>query len=39
LDPEDQMHFDFVESAANLRAGVYGIKGTKDVDQIKGILK
>merc|ERR1711936_487212 len=39
FDPEDQMHFDFVEAAANLRAGVYGIKGTKDVDQIKGILK
>jgi len=39
FDPEDQMHFDFIEAAANLRAGVYGIEGTKDVDQIKGILK
>jgi len=39
FDPEDQMHFDFVESAANLRAGVYGIKGTKDKEQIKTILK
>merc|ERR1719211_234817 len=39
FDPEDQMHFDFVEAAANLRAEIYGIKGTKDVDQIKGILK
>merc|ERR1719339_171429 len=39
FDPEDAMHFGFVESAANLRAGVYGIKGTKDNDQIKAILK
>jgi ubiquitin-activating enzyme E1 len=39
FDPEDAMHFDFVESAANLRAGVYGIKGTKEKDQIKAILK
>jgi len=39
FDPEDQMHFDFVESSANLRAGVYGIKGTKDKEQIKTILK
>jgi len=39
FDPEDQMHFGFVESAANLRAGVYGIEGTKDKDQIKAILK
>eukprot|EP00092_Neocalanus_flemingeri_P032732 GFUD01035603.1.p1 GENE.GFUD01035603.1~~GFUD01035603.1.p1 ORF type:complete len:1086 (+),score=321.65 GFUD01035603.1:80-3337(+) len=39
FDQDDQMHFDFVESAANLRAGVYGIKGTKDREQIKTILK
>jgi len=39
FDMEDQMHFDFVEAAANLRAEVYGIKGTKDKEEIKGILK
>merc|ERR550519_1932098 len=36
---EDEMHIDFVEAAANLRAEVFGIKGTKDKDQIKAILK
>jgi len=39
FDPEDSTHFDFVEAAANLRAGNYAIQGTKDRDQIKAILK
>ena len=39
FDPEDSTHFDFVEAAANLRAGNYAIEGTKDRDQIKAILK
>jgi len=39
FDAEDPLHFDFVEAAANLRAENYGIKGTKDKDQIKSILK
>ena len=33
------MHYDFVEAAANLRAENYGIKGTKDKEEIKSILK
>ena len=37
FDPEDPIHFDIVESAAN-SAGVYGIKGIKNNDQIKAIL-
>merc|ERR1719500_2388034 len=39
FDPEDHMHFDFVESAANLKAEIYGIEKNKDRDQIKAILK
>merc|ERR1719350_1366032 len=39
FDAEDTLHFDFVEAAANLRAENYGIKGTKDRDEIKSILK
>merc|ERR1719418_238880 len=39
FDPEDQMHIDFVEAAANLKAEIYGIKGTKDKEEIKSILK
>jgi len=39
FDADDQMHFDFVMSAANLRAEVYGIKGTKEKEEIKAILK
>jgi len=39
FDAEESVHFDFVESAANLRARIYGIKGTKDPEEIKTILK
>ena len=39
FDVEDALHYDFVEAAANLRAENYGIKGTKDRDEIKAILK
>jgi len=39
FDAEDKTHFDFVEAAANLRARVFGIKGSKDPEMIKGILK
>merc|ERR1719495_2035369 len=39
FDPEDKTHFDFVEAASNLRARVFGIKGSKDPEMIKGILK
>jgi len=39
FDAEEALHFDFVEAAANLRAENYGIKGTKDRDEIKSILK
>merc|ERR1719517_287004 len=39
FDVEDSLHFDFVEAAANLRAENYGIKGTKDKEEIKSILK
>ena len=39
FDAEDPLHFDFVEAAANLRAENYGIKGTKDKEEIKAILK
>ena len=35
---ENQLHYDFVEAAANLRAENYGIQGTKDKEQIKTIL-
>lgn len=39
FDVENQLHYDFVEAAANLRAENYGIKGTKDKEEIKSILK
>merc|ERR1712117_43763 len=39
FDVEDPLHYDFVEAAANLRAENYGIKGTKDKNEIKSILK
>merc|ERR1712142_1322807 len=39
FDAEDKTHFDFVEAAANLRARVFGIKGSNDPEMIKGILK
>ena len=39
FDAEDQLHFDFVWAAANLRAENYGLQGTKDADEIKSILK
>jgi len=39
FDAEDKTHFDFVEAASNLRARVFGIKGSKDPEMIKGILK
>jgi len=39
FDVEDQLHYDFVEAAANLRAENYRIKGTKDKEEIKAILK
>lgn len=39
FDADNQLHYDFVEAAANLRAVNYGIQGTKDKDQIKAILK
>jgi len=39
FDAEESMHFDFVESAANLRARIYGIKGSKNPEEIKTILK
>lgn len=39
FDVENQLHYDFVEAAANLRAENYGIQGTKDKDQIKAIMK
>jgi len=39
FDAEDQLHFDFVCAAANLRAENYGLQGTKDADEIKSILK
>merc|ERR1711990_422675 len=39
FDVEDQLHYDFVAAGANLRAENYGIKGTKDKEEIKSILK
>ena len=39
FDVEDGLHYDFVVAAANLRAENYAIKGTKDKDEIKAILK
>ena len=39
FDADDQLHFDFVCAAANLRAENYGLQGTKDADEIKSILK
>ena len=39
FDVENQLHYDFVEAAANLRAENYGIQGTKDKEEIKSILK
>jgi len=37
-DSEDTLHMDFVESAANLRAEVYGIEKNKDRAVIKAII-
>jgi len=39
FDVEDPLHYDFVLAAANLRAENYRIKGTKDREEIKAILK
>merc|ERR1719153_1282471 len=36
-DPEDPMHVDFVEAAANLRAEIYGIEKNKDRGAILAI--
>jgi len=36
-DPEDSMHVDFVEAAANLRAEIYGIEKNKDRGAILAI--
>ena len=35
VSAENQLHLDFVIAAANLRAGVFGIEGTRDVAAIK----
>ena len=39
FDSSVRLHMDFVVAAANLRAEVYGIEGTKDEDAIKQMLK
>lgn len=38
FDPEDSMHMDFVEAAANLLAEVYGLPKNKDRTEIAKIL-
>jgi len=38
FDPNNQLHLDFVLTAANLRAFNYGLKGTTDYEEIKKIL-
>ncbi|EGD76506.1 hypothetical protein PTSG_07623 [Salpingoeca rosetta] len=38
FDPENPLHLDFVIAAANLRANVFGLKGTRDVATFKNVL-
>lgn len=37
FNAENKLHFDFIVSAANLRAFNYGIKGSSDASHIKKI--
>jgi len=39
FSPEDTLHLEFIISAANLRAVNYGLRGEKDVEFFKKILK
>eukprot|EP01147_Barroeca_monosierra_P003055 gene3055-5834_t len=35
LNPDDPLHMDFIIAASNLRATIYGLKGTEDADVFK----
>jgi len=39
FDEDDPLHFAFIVAAANLRAFVYGLKGTADASEVKAHLK
>ena len=38
FDPQCDLHMDFVVAAANLRASIYGIEGTRDVQAVRDII-
>lgn len=39
FNPEDPLHLDFIVSAANLRAVNYGLKGERDTQVFKSVVK
>jgi ubiquitin-activating enzyme E1 len=38
FDINDELHLSFVQSAANLRAEVFGLQGTRDIQELKTVL-
>jgi ubiquitin-activating enzyme E1 len=38
FDPNNDLHLDFVVAAANLRAAVFGLEGSRDRDLIRGVV-
>ncbi|EDV25158.1 uncharacterized protein TRIADDRAFT_25768 [Trichoplax adhaerens] len=39
FDVENQLHLDFVIAASNLKAEVYGVAGSRDIEEVKNVLR